>query len=287
MANLNDLNKIARKRSTFVDSSEKGLISKAATLQRRLNAYVTKVLIPSLDIKNGSIVNSSTNLKKINKVAALKRFVRDVINLNLYEYYNKQFKGLESRTTPYFNELGNTAAKNKNVLNKGNLSTTGFLDSLFDNNDIVRSIQNTIRTAISSNSKVSDLNTLITEQIKGKEDKFGIVQSFHYKNGGYDSFQNYSRTLDEAFSKSLNLNYAIYAGGKIKTTREFCLSRSGKVFNRETIEEWNTLEWQGKIEGGNVLIDAGGYNCRHDYDWISYELAKRVNLNIKKSKYDK
>ena len=85
----------------------------------------------------------------------------------------------------------------------------------------------------------------------------------------------------------LNLNYAIYAGGKIKTTREFCLSRSGKVYNRETIEGWNSQEWQGKIEGGDVLIDAGGYNCRHDYDWISYELAKRINKDIQKSTYDK
>lgn len=287
MANLDKLNKIARKRSSFVDSSEKGLLARAKVLQKRLNAYVRSILIPSLDIKGGKIVNSSANLKKINRITALKKFIREVVDIGMYEYYDKQYKGLNTRTTPYFNELGGTNAVNNRVISKGNLSTSGFLDSLFDNNDIARQLQSTIRTAISSNRKVSELNTLITEQIKGKEDKFGIVQSFHYKNGGYDSFQNYSRTLDEGFSKALNLNYAIYAGGKITTTRSFCLSRSGKVFNRETIESWNDQDWQGKIEGGDVLIDAGGHNCRHDYDWISYELAKRINPNIEKSTYDK
>lgn len=284
---LGRLNKIARKRGSFVDKSEKGLLARANVLQNRLDSYIIKILVPSLDIKNGKIVNSAANLKRINKISGLKKFINEVINLSMYEYYDKSYRGLETRTTPYFDLLGATGKNDKKVIGNGKISIDGFLNSLFDNNDIARQLQSTIRTAINSNREVSELNTLLTEQIKGKDDKFGIVQSFHYSNGGYDSFQKYTRTLDEGFSKVLNLNYAIYAGGKIKTTREFCLSRSGKVFNRETIEGWNSQQWQGKIEGGDVLIDAGGYNCRHDYDWISYELAKRVNSDIEKSTYDK
>ncbi len=284
---LGRLNKIARSRGVFVDKSEKGLLARANVLQNRLDSYIIKILVPSLDIKNGKIVNSAANLKRINKISGLKKFINEVINLSMYEYYDKSYRGLETRTTPYFDLLGATGKNDKKVIGNGKISIDGFLNSLFDNNDIARQLQSTIRTAINSNREVSELNTLLTEQIKGKEDKFGIVQNFHYKNGGYDSFQKYTRTLDEGFSKVLNLNYAIYAGGKIKTTREFCLSRSGKVFNRETIEGWNSQQWQGKIEGGDVLIDAGGYNCRHDYDWISYELAKRINKDIQKSTYDK
>ncbi len=285
---LGRLNKIARSRGVFVDKSEKGLLARANVLQNRLDSYIIKILVPSLDIKNGKIVNSAANLKRINKISGLKKFINEVINLSMYEYYDKQYRGLESRTTPYFDLLGATSKNDKKVIGNGKISIDGFLNSLFDNNDIARQLQSTIRTAINSNREVSELNTLLTEQIKGKDDKFGIIQSFHYNNGGYDSFQKYTRTLDEGFSKVLNLNYAIYAGGKIKTTREFCLSRSGKVFNRETIESWNNIKtWQGKIEGGDVLIDAGGYNCRHDYDWISYELAKRINTDIQKSTYDK
>ena len=287
MTRIKDLNKLARNRGSFVGASEKGLIARTKVMEKRLNSYVIKNLVPSLDIKGGKVVNSATNLKRINKITGLKKFMREVVNLSMHDYYGRQYKGLESRTTPYFNELGLTTKKSDQVLSKGQLSVNGFLDSLFDNNDIARQLQSTIRTAISSNKEISELNILLSEQIKGKEDKFGLIQNFHYKNKGYDSFQNYSRTLDEGFSKVLNLNYAIYAGGKIKTTRPFCIERSGKVFNRETIQSWNDDDWQGKIEDGDVLIDAGGYNCRHDYDWISYELAKRIDKNIEKSNFDK
>jgi len=78
----------------------------------------------------------------------------------------------------------------------------------------------------------------------------------------------------------------LYQGGEIKGTRSFCESRTGKVFNRETIESWQNLEWQGKKKGHNIIIDAGGYNCRHYYDWVSYALARRLDPDIEKSKYD-
>ncbi|OED34282.1 hypothetical protein AB832_07955 [Flavobacteriaceae bacterium (ex Bugula neritina AB1)] len=283
---ISDLRKIAAKRSSFMRKSESGLLSRAAILQKRLNNYVLNVLLPSLEVKDGRIVNSQKNIKAINKSKAVRRFFKEVVNISLYEYYDKQFRGLESRTESYFNEFNPSSRTIKQVTGKGKTLIDGVLNDLFDNNEVVRSIQNTIRAAISSNQRNTALRSTLTEQIKGKEDKLGLIQSYHYKNG-YDKFQSYSRTLDEGFSKVLNLNYAIYAGGEIKTTRDFCEKRNGKVFNREEIMAWNNLSWQGKIEQGDVLINAGGYKCRHDYDWISYELAKRINPNINKSKFDK
>ena len=166
---LGRLNKIARKRGSFVDKSEKGLLARANVLQNRLDSYIIKILVPSLDIKNGKIVNSAANLKRINKISGLKKFINEVINLSMYEYYDKSYRGLETRTTPYFDLLGATGKNDKKVIGNGSISVNGFLDSLFDNNDIARQLQSTIRTAINSNREVSELNTLLTEQIKGKE----------------------------------------------------------------------------------------------------------------------
>ena len=131
------------------------------------------------------------------------------------------------------------------------------------------------------------MTQLLTEQIKGKNDKFGVIKSYHYQNG-YDKMQNYSRQLDTEFSKALKLNYAIYAGGEIQTTRDFCESRNGNVYNRETILSWNNTPatWAGRKPQNDILIDMGGYNCRHDFDWISYALARRIDPNIEKSEFD-
>lgn len=283
---ITDLKKIARKRSALLRSSEKGLLDRSASLERRLNAYVLNTLIPSLQIRNNKILNTNSNLKKINNPSRLKSFLKNVINASLYEYYFNTYERLNGATNQYYKGFEPTEAATKKIFNRASTISSGFLDDLFDNNDITRQIQNTIRKNIVSEASVTDVKSLMTEIIKGKEKKFGLITSYHYRNG-YDSLQSYSRELDVQFSEALNLNYAIYAGGEIKTTRSFCDERNGNVYNRETILSWNNLEWQGKIPDGNILTDLGGYNCRHDLDWISYPLARRIEPNIEKSKFDK
>lgn len=280
--------KIARIRGKLLRQSEKGLMKIAGSQERKLNNYVLNNLLPELDISGGQIKNTTANLRKINRATGLKAFIKKVVNVFMFGYYDKQFDKLEGATTDYFSPFEPTAPSQKRILDRGKEIVNGFVDSLFDNNQIVRGIQNTIRNGITSEQKVSELKAFITEQIKGKETKLGIVSNYHSVNGR-DQFQAYSRSLDEEFSKNLGLNYAIYAGGTINDTREFCLDRNGQVFNRETILEWNTVpaNWQGRKPNNNILIDMGGFNCRHDFDWISFALAKRINPEIEKSSFDK
>lgn len=283
---LTELRKVARKRSALLRKSEKGLLDRAATMERRLNAYVLNTLLPSLDISGGNIKNSQANLAKINKASGLKRFIKNVVNVAMFDYYDKQFNSLTGATDKYFSRFEPTEAAKDRIINRGKSVIDGFVDDLFDNNQVGRALQESIRTAVRGERNLTDFKALITEQIKGKEDKFGLIKSYHYQNG-YNEFQAYSRGLDNDFSTALNLNYAIYAGGEIKTTRAFCDSRNGNVYNRETILSWNDLDWQGKKPGNDILIDMGGFNCRHDFDWISFALARRIEPNIEKSKFDK
>ena len=285
---VTELRKKARERAALLRKSEKGLLDKANALQRRLNAYILNYFLPTLEVNdNNTIKNTNANLKKANKAGGLKRFIKNVVNVAMYDYYDQQFKKLTTKTVDYFGPFKPTEAAQKRILNRGETITEGFLNDLFDNNQITTAIQQTIKNGINSNQNKTELKSVLTLQIKGKEGKFGLLENYHYRNGT-DELQAYTRTLDEQFSKEAKLNYAIYAGGEIKTTREFCDQRNGKVFNRETILSWNhtPANWSGRKENNNILIDLGGYNCRHNLDWISYELAKRINPNIEKSKFD-
>lgn len=285
---VTELRKKARERAALLRKSEKGLLDKANALQRRLNAYILNYFLPTLEVNdNNTIKNTNANLKKANKAGGLKRFIKNVVNVAMYDYYDQQFKKLTTKTVDYFGPFNPTEAAQKRILNRGETITEGFLNDLFDNNQITTAIQQTIKNGINSNQNKTELKSVLTLQIKGKEGKFGLLENYHYRNGT-DELQAYTRTLDEQFSLEAKLNYAIYAGGEIKTTREFCDQRNGKVFNRETILNWNHTpsNWSGRKENNNILIDLGGYNCRHNLDWISYELAKRINPNIEKSKYD-
>ena len=286
---VTELRKKARERAALLRKSEKGLLSKASAMQRRLNSYVLNYFLPSLQInENNTIKNTNANLKKANKAGGLKRFIKKVVNVSMFDYYDQQFKKLTNKTVDYFTPFNPTEAAKKRILNRGETITDGFINDLFDNNQVANEIQKTIKKGIISGQNVTQLKSVLTEQIKGKEDKFGLLENYHYRNGT-DELQKYTRELDQQFSEAAELNYAIYAGGEIKTTRDFCDQRNGKVFNRETVLSWNTTpaNWSGRKEDNNILVDLGGYNCRHNLDWISYELAKRIDPNIEKSKYDK
>jgi hypothetical protein len=230
---VTELRKKARERAALLRKSEKGLLDKANALQRRLNAYILNYFLPTLEVNdNNTIKNTNANLKKANKAGGLKRFIKNVVNVAMYDYYDQQFKKLTTKTVDYFGPFKPTEAAQKRILNRGETITEGFLDDLFDNNQITTAIQQTIKNGINSNQNKTELKSVLTLQIKGKEGKFGLLENYHYRNGT-DELQAYTRTLDEQFSKEAKLNYAIYAGGEIKTTREFCDQRNGKVFNRE------------------------------------------------------
>ena len=59
-------------------------------MERKLNAYVLRTLIPSMQIRNSKLVNTAVNLKKINKATGLKRFMHTVVDAAMYDYYDNK-----------------------------------------------------------------------------------------------------------------------------------------------------------------------------------------------------
>lgn len=138
-----------------------------------------------------------------------------------------------------------------------------------------------------SDFSLADIKQTFSLQLQGTAQKLGIVDNYNLVQLRIqDTFSEYDRTTSQQYATQLNLNYFIYNGGEIKTTRDFCDQRNGNVYTREEGIAFNSLDWQGKKEGHNFLVDAGGYNCRHYLDWISYELAKQLRPDIEKSKFD-
>ncbi len=284
---ISKLRKASKAKQKQVDNAQDDLLTLAGKLQNELSSFVFSVVMPSLDIRDGMIVNSTKNLRRINNSTRLKSFLKNTINKKLAALYVNSFKSLNKSVSGYYGNYDSlTKSMREQILNRANLGAEGFIETLFDNNEVQKQIQDTLRGAVSSSLSVEDIQATLKAQIEGTEEKMGTLESFHYSNGR-DEFQRYTRGLDEQFSQRLNLNYAIYQGGEITTTRQFCEERNNKVFNRETIAEWQNEDFQGKMKGHDIFVDAGGYNCRHNYDWISFEMAKRLDPEIEKSKFDK
>lgn len=94
-----------------------------------------------------------------------------------------------------------------------------------------------------------------------------------------DTLYQFSRAYADEVTKELDAQYFYYMGTSIKTTRDFCGSRVGKVFTKTQVKDWAKLTWKGKIDGTtgqSIFMYAGGYNCRHRILPISKELYEKM-----------
>jgi len=98
----------------------------------------------------------------------------------------------------------------------------------------------------------------------------------YYKTHLYDMGMQFERISNNRYAEELGLTHFIYAGGVIDTTRQFCADRAFKAFSLDQAREWNDLSWRGKIEGEDVLVALGGYNCRHYMDYITEDAYERL-----------
>jgi hypothetical protein len=81
-----------------------------------------------------------------------------------------------------------------------------------------------------------------------------------------DTLYTYSRTYQQAVTADLGLQYYMYSGGVMDTTRDFCEERAGNIYSKKEVESWAELEWKGKKKGtteSSIFHFAGGWNCGH------------------------
>jgi len=71
-------------------------------------------------------------------------------------------------------------------------------------------------------------------------------------------------------ASELGMDWRLYVGPVDAKTRSFCLNHVGRVFSVEQIEEMDNGQT------GNVLVDRGGWNCRHDWEPIDKGLADQI-----------
>ncbi len=100
------------------------------------------------------------------------------------------------------------------------------------------------------------------------------MHSSNFNTFAYDTYAAVDRTAQKLWAGKLGLKAFIYAGGKIKTSRLFCIHNNGKVFTTDEAKEWESMigEDDGPMwsEGTyEPLRDMGGHRCRHSPNFIS------------------
>ena len=123
---------------------------------------------------------------------------------------------------------------------------------------------------------VTDVNRILDVLADVTDTEFTKVQTL------FDTQTSiYGRQIEALATENLGPNQAfIYSGPVDGRTRDWCLSRVGKVYTRAEIERMD----KGQLP--NPFLTGGGYNCRHSFLAVaSKELTALANTDTRAERY--
>lgn len=166
-----------------------------------------------------------------------------------------------------------------------------LLYNILSDREAVGSIKSVIMSSITAGLTITGLRIAVESLVLRKDG--GLIKNLFEKTIP-EPYVKIDRFIGKEYATALNLNFAVYQGGTIATSRDFCIERNNKVFSRDEIMKFGTSadkfggytdkakgEFQGKNDPYNPLEDLGGFRCRHSYDWVSDELAYYLRPELK------
>lgn len=294
MADNNEILRLVKDRTKLVDSIIETMEKRVNAAQADLLRAVVEDFVEKMDVdENGNIKNTLANKRKIGLLdRAYQRFVQEsgakiveaiVKGVTQVLDFNAKYYGLFTTKA----KLGNILAETKEsigdwlgITKRGGLVENGYLNRLLNDPTIRNTVRDSVFKSVVSQKGFFETKAGLKDYIAGNSQQTGALQRY-YRNFVFDTFSQVDRTQAKIFADKLGFNYAIYEGGLIKTSREFCRKRNGKVFSREEIEEFDPKE--AKPPNYNPFTDLGGYGCRHHLNWVPDAVAFALRPELRKA----
>lgn len=187
------------------------------------------------------------------------------------------YKEIVTIANEYFSALSSTYKKElyKEIYKESILYLKESLTGAGISQIVANNIVNVLYEKNMQGTTKKELRNFLKEFFSDSQKKFRYIEQI-----ATDSLYQMTSTYQLKIAEDLNIEYYYYAGTKMKTSRQFCISRYGKVFTKKEIQSWPGLNWAGKIAGtdkNNIFVYRGGYNCRHTIRPISKNLYTKLN----------
>lgn len=159
----------------------------------------------------------------------------------------------------------------------GKIVQGGIIDNLATMDAIRPRVKDLVTGAISAKTSLKKLQTDLKASILPSAKQDGALLR-QYKVQAFDLFNQIHEIANKELAVELGLQYFIYQGSIITTSRAFCTRRAGKVFSTKDAKKWATdptLQIKNKATY-DPLIHRGGYRCRHWIRYISEEAALKL-----------
>lgn len=310
---------IVNKKQEYIDNSRNNLEKSVVKMQETLLNKVIEDILPQLDTKNGKILNTVNNLRLIEKLDKIYNTFNINTQANVVKSIGVSLQGLNKFNNNYFTELAldditkkrfdSVVKSTNNQMNasvgidkSGNINKGGFLDSFVNDKTLLTELKQMVVRGVTGQQNIANFKNEIKTKITGNDKVTGGFERY-YKGFAYDIFQEYDRAYGQNMANEFNLNHAIYQGGLINGSRDFCRDHEGHVYTRDEISQFGKWTYAkaehiekfkdpGAQEGipsyiekfpnYNPFIHCGGFNCRHQLSWIPKEYAFILRPALKK-----
>lgn len=127
-------------------------------------------------------------------------------------------------------------------------------------------IENLLKTNVTTGGTIDQLTAELRKSLGSTAATNQVFLQRYLGQIANDAVNEFSRSYINAYAEDLGLEWYLYEGKPISSSREFCTKRANKIYHRSEIEKWPQEKWNGKIPQTNsvtIFYFAGGYNCRH------------------------
>jgi hypothetical protein len=244
-----------------------------------LSAGVIALLKDLKTDKQGNILGPKSNIK----------IVQD-IQQGLIQQFEKYYDDGVNKSTKQFDKLSNLIKKAwpdvDNPLKYSNVDKsimTQLKNQVIDDfiqygnsirEKITTSLYNNMSSQMPYDELVKDISkTLGTIDSPIKNNLKGYSELWKH-----DATMNFHQTVKNKKAADTGLTQYLYYGNIIKTSRQFCIHRAGKIYTKEEINSWNDRRWKGK--SGPPMIYRGGWNCRHHWTPVKPEWIESDEIEV-------
>lgn len=296
MSFLTDIEKWAQGFDKFVEQKTREITVALKVAERELLRVILRDFLPVLEPNGGRLTATAVNRARLRILdEALRRFasgdLRDAVKV-----LAEQLLDVAGRNASYYLLAGFDRAKVE-VLAKdtgllldilgleanGQFTAGGYLDRLASGQEVREKVKNLVLRSLAQGIAPKDLARDFQKTVAGEKGIDGALVQY-FKQYAFDSYNQVREVQNLHMANELELNFFVYAGGVIDSTRAFCLKRNRKVFHREETEGWKDdpdLINPKTKDSYRPLLDRGRYNCRHMIMWISKERALELRPELR------
>ena len=283
MAKINEFIKGAASDTKFLGSlaanHEARLLGSIQTLRDNIIGMVNKLDSSSA----GKLEGIKVNLKQSQKIhkQMVGQFEKDYnkkVNKMLGDF--SQVDKVITRRYKALNESIEFTGIDKVMMDSLKLST--YSQYVQFGEQARNSIASAMYNSVAGGAKMSTLVNTIKGILTGHKDAKGRPMTMYAKGFAQDAVMNYHNQVNIKKGEDAGFTHFLYYGDIIGTSRQFCITRVGKVYNKRQILAWDSLSWKGKA--GPAFSERGGYNCRHHWrpvrkEWLQNEDKEQISRN--------